>query len=120
MLLSLVSLPEQVALVLIDEVHLLNERGRGAALEAGVVCRIKMVSQFPEMAGVSARACLGNWPAAWTPGCACLPGCAWLPHCMRHEAGMMMLMYVLPGSTQLDRRDTNAQGIALLSALSHS
>jgi replicative superfamily II helicase len=38
-----------VALVLIDEVHLLNESGRGAALEAGVVCRIKMVGRLKEM-----------------------------------------------------------------------
>ena len=34
----------QVALVLIDEVHLLSD-GRGAALETGVVSRIKMVSK---------------------------------------------------------------------------
>ncbi len=38
----------QIALVLIDEVHLLNE-SRGAALEAGCVSRIRMVSQLPEM-----------------------------------------------------------------------
>ncbi len=44
----------QIALVLIDEVHLLNESGRGSSLEAGAVSRIKVVSQFPEMAGVSA------------------------------------------------------------------
>lgn len=36
-----------IALVLIDEVHLLNEP-RGAALEA-IVCRIKMLSRNPEM-----------------------------------------------------------------------
>ena len=39
----------QVALVLIDEVHLLSERGRGNVLEAGVVCRIKMISRMPGM-----------------------------------------------------------------------
>ena len=38
----------QIALVLIDEVHLLNE-SRGSALEAGVVSRIKMVSQIREL-----------------------------------------------------------------------
>lgn len=38
----------QIALVLIDEVHLLNE-SRGAALEAGCISRIRMVSQLPEM-----------------------------------------------------------------------
>ena len=41
-------LPLQIALVLIDEVHLLNEP-RGAALEAGCISRIRMVSQLPEM-----------------------------------------------------------------------
>ena len=34
--------------MLIDEVHLLNE-SRGAALEAGCISRIRMVSQLPEM-----------------------------------------------------------------------
>jgi replicative superfamily II helicase len=38
----------QVALVLIDEVHLLNE-SRGAALEAGVVSRIRMISALTAM-----------------------------------------------------------------------
>lgn len=38
--------------MLIDEVHLLSEPGRGAALEAGCVCRIKMLARLPEMAGV--------------------------------------------------------------------
>lgn len=38
----------QIALVLVDEVHLLNE-SRGSALEAGVVGRIKRVSQKQEM-----------------------------------------------------------------------
>lgn len=41
----------QIALVLIDEVHLLSE-GRGSCLEAGVVSRIKLVACKPEMAGV--------------------------------------------------------------------
>jgi replicative superfamily II helicase len=44
----------QIALVLIDEVHLLNE-SRGAALEAGCISRIRMVSQLPEMS----QACAG-------------------------------------------------------------
>lgn len=39
----------QIALVLIDEVHLLNE-SRGSALEAGAVGRIKLVSRKQEMA----------------------------------------------------------------------
>lgn len=42
----------QLSLVLIDEVHLLHEAGRGASLEAGTVCRIKMLGGLPEMAGV--------------------------------------------------------------------
>ena len=41
----------QVALVLIDEVHLLNE-SRGAALEAGVISRIKMIGALPSMSEV--------------------------------------------------------------------
>ncbi|KAG7669274.1 putative DExH-box ATP-dependent RNA helicase DExH17 [Nannochloris sp. 'desiccata'] len=40
----------EIALVLIDEVHLLSE-GRGSCLEAGVVSRIKLVACKPEMAG---------------------------------------------------------------------
>ena len=47
----------QVALLLIDEVHLLNEN-RGAALEAGVVSRIKMISRLPTVQGVRMRAAL--------------------------------------------------------------
>jgi len=39
----------QIGLVLLDEVHLLNESGRGSSLEAGCVCRIKAVAAFPEM-----------------------------------------------------------------------
>ena len=42
----------QIALVLVDEVHLLSE-SRGSALEAGVIGRIKLVSQKPEMQEVS-------------------------------------------------------------------
>ena len=38
----------QVSLVLIDEVHLLNE-SRGASLEGGVVSRIKMIGALPSM-----------------------------------------------------------------------
>ena len=41
----------QVALLLIDEVHLLND-SRGAALEAGVVSRIKMIGALPSMSQV--------------------------------------------------------------------
>ncbi len=41
----------QVALLLIDEVHLLNEN-RGAVLEAGVVSRIKMISSLRAMSEV--------------------------------------------------------------------
>jgi ATP-dependent DNA helicase HFM1/MER3 len=40
-----------IALLLIDEVHLLNET-RGAALEA-VVSRLKMLARFPEIKGCS-------------------------------------------------------------------
>jgi ATP-dependent DNA helicase HFM1/MER3 len=40
----------QIGLVLLDEVHLLNESGRGSSLEAGCVCRIKALAAFPEMA----------------------------------------------------------------------
>lgn len=36
-----------VALFLIDEVHLLSD-SRGAALEA-IVCRMKMIARYPEM-----------------------------------------------------------------------
>lgn len=42
--------PLQIGLVLLDEVHLLNESGRGSSLEAGCVCRIKAVAAFPQMA----------------------------------------------------------------------
>ncbi len=52
----------QLALVLIDEVHLLNESGRGSALEAGVVCRIKMVGRLKEMQQVGASGDLLCWP----------------------------------------------------------
>ena len=38
----------QIALVLIDEVHLLSE-ARGAVLEAGCISRIRIVGQLPEM-----------------------------------------------------------------------
>lgn len=44
----------QVALVLIDEVHLLNE-SRGASLEGGVISRIKMIGALPSMAEVLPR-----------------------------------------------------------------
>ena len=48
----------QIACVLIDEVHLLSEN-RGAALEAGAVCRIKMVSKYHDLHQVE----LGLWMA---------------------------------------------------------
>jgi superfamily II helicase len=46
----------QIALVLVDEVHLLNEAGRGSALEAGCICRLKAIAALPEMAKVGALA----------------------------------------------------------------
>ena len=46
------SLGLQVGMVMIDEVHLLNE-SRGAVLEAGVVSRIKLVAAAPAMQQVS-------------------------------------------------------------------
>jgi replicative superfamily II helicase len=49
--------------VLIDEVHLVHEAGRGACLEAGVVCRLKMLSGLPEMAGVRGGAVASSWEA---------------------------------------------------------
>lgn len=42
-----ISFFSDISLVLIDEVHLLNDP-RGAALEA-IVSRIKMLSRFPDM-----------------------------------------------------------------------
>jgi hypothetical protein len=50
----------QTNLVLIDEVHLLNEQGRGSSLEAGTVSRIKMVKAMPELRQV--RNCLWLLP----------------------------------------------------------
>ncbi|KAG2449576.1 hypothetical protein HYH02_005109 [Chlamydomonas schloesseri] len=38
-----------ISLVLIDEVHLLNETERGSALEAGVVSRFAMLATFPQL-----------------------------------------------------------------------
>ncbi len=38
-----------ITLCLLDEVHFLGEAGRGSALEAGVVSRIRTVGQLPEM-----------------------------------------------------------------------
>ncbi|KXZ47537.1 hypothetical protein GPECTOR_34g696 [Gonium pectorale] len=38
-----------ISLLLIDEVHLLNESERGSALEAGVVSRLLTLSAFPEL-----------------------------------------------------------------------
>ncbi len=50
----------EVALVMLDEVHLLGEQGRGSALEAGVVSRIKMISRLPDMAQVSVQSSTHN------------------------------------------------------------
>lgn len=47
----------QIALLMIDEVHLLGEVGRGSALEAGCVCRLKAIAAFPEMAQVGPARC---------------------------------------------------------------
>jgi replicative superfamily II helicase len=73
---------QQIALVLIDEVHLLHEAGRGASLEAGTVCRIKMLASLPEMAGVRAVAgALGGLQrlsSSSKPCCHPFPQCAWL------------------------------------------
>jgi ATP-dependent DNA helicase HFM1/MER3 len=46
--------PLQIALVLVDEVHLLNE-SRGSSLEAGVISRIKLVGTLPEVKDVSMK-----------------------------------------------------------------
>lgn len=72
----------QMALVLVDEVHLLNESGRGGALEAGVVCRIKMVGRLREMQQVRSgrrRLCLCIAPGHHH-GRRSLPGALWLAH----------------------------------------
>jgi hypothetical protein len=47
----------QISLVLVDEVHLLSEAGRGSSLEAGCVCRIKALAALPEMAQVQTHIC---------------------------------------------------------------
>ena len=64
----------QVALVLIDEVHLLNE-SRGAALEAGVVSRIKMIRSLPSMSEVlscpSRKAAKIHAASIWVRGDIC-------------------------------------------------
>lgn len=39
--------------MLLDEVHLLNEAGRGSSLEAGCVCRIKAIAAFPQLASAA-------------------------------------------------------------------
>lgn len=49
----------QIALVLIDEVHLLNEAGRGSSLEAGCICRLKALATSKELAQVCAGYALG-------------------------------------------------------------
>lgn len=81
----------QIGLVLLDEVHLLNESGRGSSLEAGCVCRIKAMAAFPELSNshiasvrfvavsatipnfgdvglvtdcLSRASCFASWPAA--------------------------------------------------------
>ncbi len=71
-----------MALLLIDEVHLLNE-SRGAALEAGVVSRIKMISSLRAMSEVGSTCpvlsllCLGHAAAITqlaATGCLYCPG----------------------------------------------
>lgn len=44
--------PAQISLVLVDEVHLLNEAERGSALEAGVVSRVMTIGRRPELKDV--------------------------------------------------------------------
>jgi superfamily II helicase len=56
----------QIALVLVDEVHLLNEAGRGSALEAGCICRLKAIAALPEMAQVGALTSSTLFPASFT------------------------------------------------------
>lgn len=51
----------QIALVLVDEVHLLNEAGRGSSLEAGCICRLKAIAALPDMAKVGAQPASLSW-----------------------------------------------------------
>lgn len=60
----------QIALVLVDEVHVLNEC-RGSALEVGTISRIKMLSEDPDMKQVG-RSCQNKhepWPVDVRPAC---------------------------------------------------
>lgn len=70
----------QVALLLIDEVHLLNEN-RGAALEAGVVSRIKMISRLPTVQGVRMHAIFGG-PLWRSTSAACPMHVSGYPECL--------------------------------------
>lgn len=47
----------QLGLILLDEVHLLNEAGRGSSLESGCVGRIKAVARMPELVEVGKPCC---------------------------------------------------------------
>jgi hypothetical protein len=55
----------QITLVLVDEVHLLNEAGRGSALEAGCICRLKAIAALPEMAKVGTLCCSCSCKQLW-------------------------------------------------------
>jgi hypothetical protein len=71
----------QIGLVLLDEVHLLNESGRGSSLEAGCVCRIKAVAALPEMTGSHLASVRFVAVSATIPNISDVsahPGCCWV------------------------------------------
>lgn len=75
------SLCLQIGLVLLDEVHLLNESGRGSSLEAGCVCRIKAVAALPEMTGSHLASVRFVAVSATIPNISDVsahPGCCWV------------------------------------------